>query len=208
VRKHLRGPITEMFMYDDTGDARYREALLNVYPEFTHINAGPRQGFGGAVANAWSQVYQLSDAGHVFHLEGDFRFDRDVDLDAIRQTLDDQPHLAHMALRRQAWAPAEVAAGGVVEMHPEAYADSADDAGNRWLEHELFFTTNPSLIRMNLIRRGWPDVPQSERRFTEYLLREGTPEVPGGQVRFGYWGSRDDGPWIHHIGTERIGKGY
>jgi hypothetical protein len=196
-------------MYDDTGDTQYREALAQTYPEFTHINAGPRQGFGGAIANAWSQVYRFSHADHVFHLEGDFTFNRDVDLGAMRQTLVDHPDLAHMALRRQAWAPEEIAAGGVVEMHPDAYTDVFVDVLDRsWLEHRLFFTTNPSLIRMSLIRRGWPDVPQSERRFTEYLLREGTPEVPGEQVRFGYWGSRTDEPWVHHIGTERIGKGY
>lgn len=207
--KNLRGPITEMWMYDDTGDAQYRRALAEVYPEFRHMNAGPRQGFAGAIHFAWNALANLSEADYVFHLEGDFTFNREVDLTAMRQTLEDHPELVHMALRRQAWAPAEIEAGGVVELHPDAYTDVfVDVLGRAWLEHRLFYTTNPSLIHMDLIRRGWPTVPQSERRFTEYLLREGSPWALGDEIRFGYWGRRDDEPWVHHIGTERVGHGY
>lgn len=209
AKKRLRGPITEFVMYDDTGDSQHRRMLARTYPEFAHINAGPRQGFGGAIAHAWQYLADWSEADYVFHLEGDFTFNREVDLLALAATLEAHPELAHMALRRQAWAPVEIAAGGVVEMHPDAYTDVFVDVHQRaWLEHRLFWTTNPSLIHMDLIRRGWPDVPQSERQFTEYLLREGSPWVPGDEVRFGYWGRREDGPWVHHIGDERAGRGY
>jgi len=205
--RRLRGPITETYMHDDTGDEAYRAELAVAYSEFTQVGSGPRRGFGGAVAHAWARVAELTEADHLFHLEADFTFNRDVDLVAMREVLWDNPHLAHMALRRQPWAPAEHAAGGVVEMHPEQYADMSD--GQRhWLEHRLFYTTNPSLVPMSLVRRGWPDIPQSESRFTAHLLYRGTPYASGDQVRFGYWGHRDDAPWVHHIGESRVGHGY
>lgn len=209
ANKRLRGPISEMWLYDDTGDEGHREYLARRFPDFRHINAGPRQGFAGAIAYAWDTLSRLSEADHVFHLEGDFTFNRDVDLVAMRETLDMHPNLAHMALRRQAWAPAEIEAGGVVELHPDAYTDVFVDVHQRaWLEHRLFWTTNPSLIRMSLVQRGWPVVPESERRFTEYLLREGTSESHGHELKFGYWGRREDAPWVHHLGDERVGHGY
>lgn len=205
--KRLRGPVGERFMYDDTGDVAYRLELAERYPEFTHINAGPRQGFGGAIANAWSQVYQLSEAEHVFHVEQDFTFNRDIDLTAMAGVLDDQPHLAQVALRRQPWNDAERAAGGIVEQHPASYVDCGDGT-HQWLEHRLFYTTNPSLIRRSLIARGWPDVPRSEGEYSHYLLRTGTPEATPEEVRFAYWGRREDGPWVEHIGHQRTGTGY
>lgn len=209
AKENLHGPISEMWMYDDTGDAQYRQALAYAYPEFTHINAGPRQGFGGAIAAAWGVVAAKTGADYLFHLEGDFTFNREVDLYDIKETLQDHPELVHMALRRQAWASAEIEAGGVVEMHPDAYTDVFVDVhGWAWLEHRLFFTTNPSLMGMDLVGRGWPNVPSSEREFTEYLLRVGSPWALGDEVRFGYWGRREDAPWVHHIGTERVGHGY
>lgn len=207
ARKHLCGPITETWMYDDTGDAQYREVLAQTYPEFTHINAGPRQGFGGAIRYAWETLARLSAADHVFHVEQDFTFNRDVDLAAMAEALDDQPHLAQIALRRQPWNDAERAAGGIVEQHPASYVDSGDGA-HEWLEHRLFYTTNPSLIRRSLIARGWPDVPRSEGEYSQYLLRTGTPEATPEEVRFAYWGRRGDGPWVEHIGHQRTGTGY
>lgn len=207
LRKHLHGPIAEMWMYDDTGDAQYREALAQTYPEFVHINAGPRQGFAGAIHYAWEMLRLTSGADYVFHVEQDFRFNRDIDLAAMAGLLDDQPHLAQIALRRQPWNDAERAAGGIVEQHPASYADCTDGA-REWLEHRLFYTTNPSLIRRSLVARGWPLVPRSEGEYSHYLLRTGTPEATPEQVRFAYWGRRDDAPWVEHIGHQRTGTGY
>jgi hypothetical protein len=123
--------------------------------------------------------------------------------------MDANPHLVQMALRRQPWNAAERAAGGVVEQHPEAYTERRDKAGNVWLEHRLFWTTNPHLFRRSLCRMGWPNVPRSEGEWSHYLLRQGTWDgVAGDDVAFGYWGARDSGPWIEHVGHRRVGTGY
>jgi hypothetical protein len=206
--QHLHGPITERFMFDDTGHPDHRFRLADTYPTFTVLGDGPRRGFGGALRAAWEHLHTHSRAGLVLHLEADFTFNRPVDLDAMTEVLVHHPELVQMALRRQAWSPAEHAAGGVVEQNPTAYTDHCDPAGRRWLEHRLFFTTNPCLYRISLCATGWPHGGQSEGVFTHRLLAQGSPEIPGQWLRFAYWGARTDPPWVTHIGHERVGTGY
>jgi Glycosyl transferase family 2 len=208
ARDHLTGPISEWWMYDDTGDQDYRAQLADRYPQYTHLNAGPRRGFGGAIQATWATLIRESSAEWIFWLEQDFTFNRDVDLADLAAVLAPRPHLVQMALRRQPWNQAEHAAGGVVEQHPDAYAEHYDGHGRAWLEHRLFWTTNPSLYRRSMCHLGWPAVRQSEGNFTHHLLRAGVPGVPGDQLSFGYWGARDSGAWVEHIGHQRIGVGY
>ena len=202
------GPITERWMYDDTGDEAYREQLARQYPDFLHINGGPRQGFGGAIRTAWDNLMRRSGAAWVFHIEQDFVFTRPVDLSAMADVMHNRPHLAQIALRRQPWNTLEQAAGGVVEMDPGSYRDCIDNQGRAWLEHRIVFTSNPCLYRRSLTGIGWPASDRSEGRFTHQLLARGTPEAPGPLVRFAYWGARDSGVWVEHIGHRRHGKGY
>ena len=206
--EHLVGRVDERWMFDDTGDETYRAKLAARHPTFTHIHGGRRQGFGGAIRSAWMQLTARSKAQHVFHLEADFTFNRGVDLPAMVDVLDDNPHLVQLALRRQPWNGEEHAAGGIVEQHPEAYHDRTDQAGRQWLQHRLFFTTNPCLYRATLCSYGWPSGPQSEGHFGQTLLRSGSPEVSASLVHFGFWGGRDSGPAVEHIGHTRAGTGY
>lgn len=200
ARANLVGPVTRWIMYDDTGDSDHRAQLAETFPAFEHINAGPRQGFGGAIRASWRHLATL-DEPFVFHLEQDFTFNQPVPLSGMAQVLDNNPHLVQLALRRQPWNDEEIAAGGIVEQHPEDFTEVADDFGRVWLEHRRFFTTNPSLYRRDLVRRPWPRGSQSEGRFTHMLLA--SPKV-----RFGYWGAMDSGEWVTHTGHERVGVGY
>ena len=112
---NLTGPVTEWWMYDDTGDLAYREGLGRRYPTFVHINGGARQGFGGAIRDAWGHLADWSTVDYVFHLEADFVFNRPVDLGALASVLTDRTYLAQMALVRQSWHAEERAAGGLLE---------------------------------------------------------------------------------------------
>ena len=208
VAERVRGPISEWWMFDDTGDRAYRARLADRYPRFTHINGGRRQGFGGAIRYAWERLRADSDADYVFHVEQDFTFSREVDLSEMAEVLDEQPHLVQLALRRQAWSADEHAAGGVVQRHPEAYRETGDERGRRWLEHRLFFTTNPSLYRRSLCGAGWPTGEKSEGMFSVRLCETGLPGVAPADLRFGYWGAFDSGEWVHHIGRSRARGGY
>jgi hypothetical protein len=207
AQEHLVGPITRRVIYDDSGDLTNRAWLRVTFPDF-EIAYHPegRQGFGGAIRAAWAVLLDGTER-FVFHLEDDFTFGRYVNLEAMAHVLDHRPHLAQLALRRQPWNDTERAAGGVVETNPESYLDAEDADGYpageslAWLEHRLFFTTNPSLYRTDLCQRGWPLGAQSEGFFSAGLFLDPT-------VRCAYWGRRNDEPWVIHIGKERNGIGY
>lgn len=210
--------ISERWLHDDTGNEEYRKELASRYPQFVHINGGERQGCAGAFQSVWRQLRVHTRATHIFLIEQDFVFLRRINLYQMEWLLRWNPHLAQVALRRQAWNPEEKFSGGVVELHPDWYEDKShtdryNDPDNflQWLEHSAFFTTNPSLFRSTLLSVPWPahqEGTYSESLFHRHLILHGTPEVPGDRVRYAYWGARNSGTWVEHIGHQRVGMGY
>lgn len=201
AQEMLQGPITSWVIHDDSGDDAHRRMLADTYPDAMVIGKGDRRGFGGAIGYAWRWLATGSVFRFVFHLEDDFVFLRPVDLVGMCRVLDSHPYLAQLALRRQPWNAEEAAAGGVVESHPDDYVEVTDGPAV-WLEHRRFFTTNPSLYRRQLlVDRRWPRGAESEGRFSLQLFTD--PEV-----RCGFWGARDSGEAVSHIGTVRNGVGY
>lgn len=205
----VHGPITEWVMMDDTGSSGHAEKLRGFFPHFTVLCAGRRQGFGGAIRYAWDYLARHSDAEWVLHWEDDMIPTRPVPLEDMVALSVDQPHLAQVALRRQAWNAEERAAGGYVEAAPGWYVER-EQGGRRWLESVRNWTTNPSVFRLELCAQGWPEGPQSEGRYGFLLRERGLPwGIPGGQVRFGLFGGLVDGrEWVRHIGEHRVGTGY
>lgn len=199
AEEQLAGEFTAKVIHDDTGDDEYRDALRDEFYDFEIIGQPTRQGFGGAIRSAWAHISDLPGR-FVFHLEDDFTFNEPVPLDDMARVLDRNPHLRQLALRRQPWNPQEAAAGGIVEQDPDAYRECSDGIAV-WLEHRKFFTTNPSLYRRSLTRRGWPEGDQSEGRFGLSLFADE-------DATCGFWGPRDSAPKVHHIGDQRVGTGY
>lgn len=201
--------ITRAVIHDDTGDLGHRQELtrqmkLRAGPSVEVIGGEERLGFGGAIRNAWAHLNRTPERDttrFVLHLEDDFVFARPVPLDTWTYLLDHLPYLQQMALLRQPWNDAEIAAGGIVDLHPDWYQERHWAGQAHWLEHRACFTTNPSLYRRSLCWRGWPEGDHSEGLFTHELLED--PET-----RFGYWGKRGDAPWVEHIGDKRVGTGY
>lgn len=211
VEDYLDFPFGLRLIHDDSGDPGYREWLLDRYHgRYEVISTPGRSGFGGAIRSAWS-LLALPGMGkitHIFHLEDDFTFDRAVSIEFMAALLDERPELAQVVLRRQPWNDNEIRAGGVIEQHPDAYSDQMSNLGCPYLEHRQFYSTNPCLYRRALIDKEWPDGRYSEGHFTHRLLNEGFDKIAGGDVRFAFWGSRDGGTWVTHIGEQRAGIGY
>lgn len=156
-------------------------------------------GFAGAIQEGWRRVL-ATGADWCFHLESDFLLNSWLPLNEMIALLESAPMLAQVALKRQPWNPAEIAAGGIVEVDPEAFTERSDELAT-WTEHRRFFTTNPSVYPRRLCRIGWPQEPYSEGVFTHTLLRDPL-------LRFAYWGAKHAPPAVHHIGAERAGAGY
>lgn len=197
----LKGPITERWMHDDSGDEGYRQWLRSQFPAFTHIGEGPRRGFGGAYSFAWKTLLAKSTASFIFGLEDDFTFNREISLEDMAKVLDDNPHIYQMALRRQAWNQEEIRAGGVIERWPDDFEEVKQE-GLVWLEHRRWYTTNPNLCRRSLLEREWPITKDAEGHFGISLFAEGPT------VRCGYWGQKTDSAWVEHIGRQRKGNLY
>ncbi len=207
AEEHLHGNIEQRVLFVDGAppELELHTRLEEVFDTrdrslWTVVVWERRYGFAGTIEAAWRFLSGHCGEEYVFHLEDDFVFTRPVDLAAMSEVLAAHPHLAQLALRRQPWNEAERAAGGIVEQWPDAY-DDLEDGAHAWLEHRLFFTTNPSLYRRELCTRGWPLVKRSEGRFSTDLFAD--PDV-----RCGFWGARDSGEAVHHIGAERVGTGY
>lgn len=163
-------------------------------------------GFAGAIQKGWDQV----ETDWVFHLEADFIFNCRPPLDTMRWLVESsvmhrgseaiyEGSLAQVALKRQAWSPAEIEAGGIIEQHPADF-NEVTFGGTPWTEHRRFFTTNPCLYPRRIVDRGWPQVSESEGHFTHQLLADG--------YRFAFLGGRCWPPYVTHIGEHRAGKGY
>lgn len=196
--EHLRGEFTRRIIVNDSGDARVSAQLHGELGGLFEIVGGPRTGFAGAVRTGWSQIDPDDGPPLVFHLEDDFVFERDADVDAMTDVLVSDPRLVQVALKRQPVNSVEREAGGVVECWPTEWEDH--DAPHPHLTSSLFFTTNPAVYRADLTRRGWPDCAGSEAEFTRRL--------PAGW-RMAYMGARSDPPWVRHIGERHPnGTGY
>lgn len=194
-----QAPITKRVIVNDCPGNPEHEAWIDSLGFDVHLRPhSNRRGFAGAIRAGWDTIGE--DTDYVFHLEDDFVFTRHVDLLAIARVLRDHPHLVQMALRRQPWNENEIAAGGVIEANPDQYSDRSDGF-NWWLEHRMFFTTNPSLYPRRISTRGWPDVPNSEGIFSHILFADPT-------LHSAYWGKREDPPWVLHIGVARAGTGH
>ena len=199
--------VTERHIINDCPDPAFGEWLRQYERSgFTiHPPEAQRRGFGGAIRKAWSVV---GDNPWIFHLEDDFMFNRKVDLVSLCRVLEANPHLVQLVMRRNAWSPEEIAAGGLLEMWPDEYVERQMGEDLSWVEHTLYFSTNPSVYRRSLLSVGWPDGTNSERKFTDRLLTDGSPEVGPDDVRFAFWGKRADDPLVTHIGEERVGVEY
>lgn len=200
---NLEGPITRRIIHDDSGRTEYRNRLERAFPTFELIHPGQtRQGFGGAIRQTWNWMNQFATEDFVFWLEDDFLFNQPIKLENMMTVLNEHPYLAQLVLKRQSWSSAEWSAGGVVEQRHWEYEQKQDAHENIWSEHNLYWSTNPSLFRRSMCSEIWPAGIESEGHFTA-LQKTLYPDI-----KFAFWGKKFDPPIMHHIGDQRVGTGY
>lgn len=170
--------------------------------------AGPEHlGFCRATQSLWDAAVtnaRMRNLEYVFWLEHDFRFERHVDLVELATVLH-RDEVAQVSLMRDAVNKAERKAGGVVEANPDAFAPMEEDDGSQWLRHRAYFTTNPSLMRVEFMENhpfaaGPSHLPYDIECEGRYGL-----DLKGKGFSFAVWG--DGSPWVTHTGT-RDGVGY
>jgi hypothetical protein len=157
-------------------------------------------GFAGAVQKAWDEAL-ATGCDYVFHCELDFTYNEPVPVDRMIGVLERHPEVAQLSLKRQPVNAEEQAAGDILALHIEDYHEVTDGV-DVWVNQRRWFTTNPSLYRTDLCRRGWPQCRFSEGTFTIRYLQDNPTHW------FGVWGARLDLPRVTHVGLHRVGVGY
>jgi hypothetical protein len=153
---------------------------------------GRDQSAGGAasIRTAWAYLNALDDPPeYVFHVEEDFSFLCEPDLDAMASILDHDPTLANIVLKRQPVGTEGPA--GYVGDNPSAYVLAPEGTH---LVHRQGFWLNPCLYPVSVTKLGWPSHGH-EHDFTAKALAAG--------YRFAVLGTHEDAPHVQHIGEER-----
>lgn len=181
-------------IFDDSGDPAYTDWLYSL--GHSVASWGRNRGYTGSMQRSWDWLGTHAVEDHVFHLEEDFIFDRDIELADLVEVLEADQTLDQVALLRHAWFPAERRAGGIIAQRPDEH-HTETIAGHDVITHTRVFTTNPSIYRRELCAEGWPQRSRSEAVFSARRRDAGR--------RFAYIGNGT--PWCTHIGAERSGVG-
>lgn len=197
------GPFVDRVICDDSGDAAFVAWLGATFPGW-RIRAHRHLGHAGAVQFALAEAAAM-DVDWVFWCEDDLEFQERIELTTIIDVMEEAGEdLKQMVIKRQAWFPTEVAAGGMIERFDPALFVERSANGSSWIEHRQFYSLNPHLARRGLLEaigRKWPLLPNSEHHFGQRLFRDP-------RVKCGIWGAKADPPRVLHIGAERTGSGY
>lgn len=179
----------EKIIINDSGDVNYHNFLSKRFPNFNIVSHEKRRGLAGAVQSAWSSY--SNDTEYILHLEDDFLFNEEPQIENMIKLLEDNPHLVQMALVRAPVNPPEEEVGGFVFQNLKDYFQK-----NGFFEHSRLFTLNPCLYPVSTAEIGWPD-HGGETEFTNkvYLF---SPEK-----KFGFYGDIYDKPRVTHIGGRR-----
>lgn len=201
---NLIGEISSVIMHDDSDNQHYAASLERQFVDFRgvpvqHMHHESRLGFGGSISRAWETAPALIDCW--IHLEDDFLLNGPLELRYILTILQANPHLAQICLLRQPWNDRESAAGGIWQQFPEAFTERETN-GQKWLEHQKWFSTNVCVYPKWVMQVGWPEGQYSEGMFG-FKLFEKHPAA-----RCAYYGAKTDPPRITHIGVGRVGTGY
>lgn len=179
----------ERIIINDSADVRYHNYLKNKFPQFNIVSHETRRGLAGAVQSAWSSVSKETE--YVFHLEDDFLFNEEPNIEAMINLLKNNPHLVQMALVRASVNPPEEEVGGFVFQNLQDYYQK-----DGYFEHARLFTLNPCIYPMSTVKIGWPD-HGGESEFTSKV------HSIDSNLRFGFYGDIYDPPRVTHIGGRR-----
>lgn len=206
LAEHVHGPFTQLVILDDSGDRSYAywlESCFGLGSEYGfEVRSGGPRGYDGAYRWRMDHIAQSGTQWCFLH-EDDFLYEQDVPLNSWIEIMEKRPSLLQISLKRQAWFPHEVAAGGIVEAKPEAFTDVVMD-GWPMTTHKDYWTFNPTLFRTATAQEmRFPLGANSEWRFHVELMRRSR--------RKNYYalaGEKLSEPRVTHIGDERIGHAY
>jgi hypothetical protein len=159
IEKH----VDKKIITDDSGNPEYRQWLRDTFPDFEVVALGEQNMGFSHLLKTWTTSLEFKSE-YILLLEDDFLLLEDIDLEYILNTLDKNPNLLQMTLKRQAWSNEEVAAGGMIE---RIYKEDKFIQHDGWFTQREFFTTNPSFININRLREHAKQIYQPDELISE-----------------------------------------
>lgn len=213
LRQHARG-ISTVTIVDDSGDREHHDWLLNSGHDFSVVNPTANLGYLSAMKVMWDIARYRADeekASHVLLWEEDFHLMKWLSLYDMATIMDnpENKRLAQLNLQRQMVYRVE-RRWGYMESHQRrgyGLTRMLDPGGQHWVRRLRPFTTNPGLIRREVLDVDWPqrheaDAVQGGAEPAMSVILEQQDWHFGW---FGYWNK----PHTHHVGMQlKSGIGY
>ena len=140
--------INNKIIIDDSGNQEYRDWLANTFPDFKIVPLGKNNMGFSFLMKTWLVDLNI-ESKYLLLLEDDFLLLEELDIENILDILNNE-HLIELSLKRQAWSAEEINAGGMIE---RIFNGTNFIQKDGWFEHREFFTTNPSFINVNRLRK-------------------------------------------------------
>lgn len=208
IRDNMTG-VSRIILVDDSGDEEHRTQFTEAH---SLVAVGDQnRGYLEAMRSVWEIARIVTDsqgADYAMLWEEDFLLTRPVDLHDLATIMNTDPTLAQINMQRQPVYKIEKRLGYLRSHQQRGYGLLPEKTGGLdWVSRDKPFTTNPGLIRREILDVEWP-------------TREEADEVPGGaepamSLRLGRqgwhygWYGKWDQRSVLHVGTKhKSGKGY
>lgn len=203
--------VTDVIVVDDSGDEAHHQWLDNHGYQYSVVDPRHNAGYLRAMNQVWCAARHAADEAGVDYVllwEEDFIATRTFSTYQMRTVMDAHPALAHLNLQRQAVYKVEKRLG-YMNSHARRGYDLRRTITQDipWVARRTPFTTNPGLIRREVLDFDWPNRAECD------TVEGGAEPAMGAQLEFnGYhfgWLGHWDTPYTRHIGDDRkTGTGY
>lgn len=196
-----------LIIVDDSGDGEHRKSLLrDGYDVRCSSPDGSAVGYLGAMQTVWEIARQQGT--HVMLWEEDFVLTKPLDVRDLATLLDTHETLAQVNLQRQAVYAVERRLGYMQSHARRGYGIVRQTtAGIPWVRRRCPFTTNPGMVRREVLDYDWPTRVEcdatpggAEPAMSRLLESEG--------YAFGWLGRVNEPHTLHNGSIMKTGKGY
>lgn len=199
-KKFIDENVNKKIIIDDSGSLEYRQWLFENFPEFEIVPLGENNMGFSYLLKTWTTSLNF-ESEHILLLEDDFLLMENIDLQEIINVLENNKNMLELTLKRQAWSKEEIDAGGMVE---RIFSKEKFIQHDGWFSQKEFFTTNPSFINIERLRKYAKKIYQPDELISEgefgFRIFKNNPEV-----FCAFWGNIFDAHKVEHIGHIRTG---
>ena len=210
LRRRTSG-LGDIVVVDDSGDTAHHEWLDRMGFQFSTVHPTENRGYLEAMTRVFDVAGELADAAgteYALLWEEDFSLQVDLRLSHMVKVMEGNPRLAHLNLQRQAVYRVEKQFGYLESHERRGYGLSLHQTnGVEWIKRDRPFTTNPGLIRRELLDMPWPSRMKADK-----VVGGAEPamslDLEAAGWHFGWLGMWNRNQTVHVSNAHKTGTGY